>query len=228
MQVNTVKKKSNNIRNVLFLILSIVVVWYVANKYLQHKKYENIARFDKLPSEAIDASFYDQNQVKLYMQNCKQLTDLAKILWLKNGIDVLKDEEAFGEAESKLNAYHALAKLNETLEIHLKESKELKAQGLSNDDIAEILNKGLTIGAYQIEKDKQAAYEFLKGKNVNRTSPADQVWEMQKLLNANEYIIPIDGIFNSITDSALVDYQSKNNLYPSHSCNDVTLIHLVK
>ena len=228
MQAVPLKKKSNNIRNFLFLLVVLIGSYIFIHKYLEHKKYENISRFDKLPNDSIDVNFYDPSIVKMYFKNCKQLTDLAKTLWLKNGIDVAKDKTGFGEAESKLNSYNALLRITQPMEIHLKESRELKEQGLSNEEISEILNKGITIGAYQIEKDKQAAFEFLKGKNVNRASSADQVWEMQKLLNANEYNIAIDGIFNSNTDSALVDYQTKNNLFPSHTCNDVTLIHLVK
>ena len=107
--------------------------------------------------------------------------------------------------------------------MRLSESKDLKDQGLGNDVIEAILDKGITIGAVENERDKMAGYEFLKGKNVNTHSPKNEVWEMQKLLNVNDYNISINGIFDLATDSALFDFQKTNNIYPSHICDDMTL-----
>jgi hypothetical protein len=161
--------------------------------------------------------------LQTYLNNCNRLTDLAKTLWLKDGVDVLTAKEGYGEIQSKINQYNSILNYTKIIETKLTESKDLKDQGLTNDVIEIILDKGITVGAVENEKDKMAAYEFLKGKNVNVGSRANEVWEMQKLLNSNDYKIPIDGIFNKITDSALVSFQKSNNLYPSHVCDDVTL-----
>jgi peptidoglycan hydrolase-like protein with peptidoglycan-binding domain len=99
----------------------------------------------------------------------------------------------------------------------------MKDQGLTNDDIRIVLDKDITIGAVENEKDKMAAYEFLRGKNVSASSKPNEIWELQKLLNANDYNLSINGVYDASTDSALLDFQKDNNLYPAHMCDDLTL-----
>ena len=204
------------------LILLIVGLWGY-NKYSHHKKYENISRFDYLPKDSLDYSYFDQGTLATYLDNCDRLTDMAKTLWLKNGVDVTTTKTGFGEIQSKIDHYNSMLKYTKLLEEKLSESKDLKDQGLNNDIIETILDKGITIGAVENEKDKLDGYEFLKGKNVSAHSPSNEIWEMQKLLNANDYNININGVFDASTDSALLDFQKANNLYPSHVCDDITL-----
>jgi len=216
--------KSSRILTFVFaaFVLLIIGSW-VYHKYELHKRYENISRFDYLPKDSIDYCFYDQTALNTYLDNCQKLTDQAKVLWLKNGIDVHTAKTGFGEIQSKINRYNALLKYTKILEAKLSESKDLKDQGLGNDIIESILDKGITIGAVENERDKMAAYDFLKGRNVSARSPKNEIWEMQKLLNANDYNISINGTFDVSTDSALLDFQRSNNLYPSHICDDMTL-----
>jgi hypothetical protein len=205
-----------------FLLLLILGAWGY-HRYSQHKKYENISRFDYLPLDSIDYSYYDQAVLDKYFDNCQKLTDQAKALWLKKGVDIHTDKTGFGETQSQINRYQVLLKYTKVLEAKLSESKDLKDQGLGNDVIEAILDKGITIGAVENEKDKMAGYDFLKGRNVSAHSAPGEIWELQKLLNANDYNININGIFDASTDSALLDFQKGNNLYPSHICDDMTL-----
>ena len=208
----------------IFLSLLLLIVGLLGyHRYSQYKKYENISRFDYLPKDSLDYSFYDQGTLATYLDNCDRLTDMAKALWLKNGVDVTTTKTGFGETQSKIDRYNSLLKYTKLLEAKLSESKDLKDQGLNNDIIETILDKGITIGAVENEKDKMDGYEFLKGKNVSAHSPSNEIWEMQKLLNANDYNININGVFDASTDSALLDFQKANNLYPSHVCDDITL-----
>lgn len=216
--------KSSLVPKLIFAsILLLIVGFWGYHRYAQHKKYENISRFDYLPKDSLDYGYYDQAMLATYLDNCDKLTDMAKTLWLKDGIDVTTAKTGYGETQSKINRYNSLLKYNKLLEAKLTESKDLKDQGLSNDVIEAILDKGITIGAVENERDKMDGYEFLKGKNVSAHSPANEIWEMQKLLNANDYNVSINGIFDASTDSALLDFQKSNNLYPSHVCDDITL-----
>ena len=216
-------KSSASFKFVFATIILLAVCAWGYHRYSQHKKYENISRFDYLPKDSIDYSYYDQAALARYFDNCQKLTDQAKCLWLKNGVDIHTAKTGFGETQSKINRYQALLRYTKVLEAKLAESKDLKDQGLGNDVIEAILDKGITIGAVENEKDKMAGYEFLKGRNVSAHSPQSEIWEMQKLLNANDYNININGIFDAATDSALLDFQRTNNLYPSHICDDITL-----
>jgi hypothetical protein len=206
------------------IALIIFFVGFVGwHRYAVHKKYENISRFDYLPKDSIDYGYYDQNVLNTYFANCAKLTDMAKAAWLRGGIDIRTAKTGYGEVQSEINRYNDLLKYTKILEARLAESKDLKDQSLGNDVIEMIQDRGITIGAAENEKDKIAAYDFLKGKNISARSPANEIWEMQKLLNANDYNINITGVFNAATDSALLDFQKANNLYPSHVCDDMTL-----
>jgi hypothetical protein len=216
--------KSSRTPKLIFALLLLVIIGsWGYHRYTVHKRYENISRFDYLPKDSIDYSYYDQATLTTYLDNCTKLTDLAKTLWLKNGVDIYTAKTGYGEIQSRINRYNSLLKYTKNLEAKLSESKDLKDQGLGNDVIEAILDKGITIGAVENERDKMAGCEFLKGRNVSAHSPKNEIWEMQKLLNANDYNININGIFDASTDSALLDFQKSNNIYPSHICDDITL-----
>jgi hypothetical protein len=216
-------KSSRLPKLIIVLVLLLIIGSWGYHRYTQHKRYENISRFDYLPKDSIDYSYYDRTALYTYLDNCNKLTDLAKTLWLKNGIDIRTAKSGYGEIQSRINRYHSLLNYTKILETKLSESKDLKDQGLGNDVIEMILEKGITVGAVENEKDKQAAYEFLKGKNVSPHSAKNEIWEMQKLLNENDYNVSISGVFDASTDSALFDFQRSNNIYPSHVCDDITL-----
>jgi hypothetical protein len=216
-------KSSRLTKFVIATLILLAIASWAYHRYELHKKYENISRFDYLPKDSIDYSYYDPATLSTYLDNCTKLTDLAKTLWLKNDIDIRTTQTGYGEAQSKINRYRALLKYTKMLEAKLSESADLKGQGFGNDVIEAILDKGITAGAVENERDKMAAYDFLKGKNVSTRSPQNEIWEMQMLLNANDYNININGTFDASTDSALLDFQKSNNLYPSHVCDDLTL-----
>ena len=216
--------KSSRLPKVLFtlLILALIGSW-AYYRYIEHKRYENISRFDYRPKDNIDYAYFDQSSLHAYLENCNKLTDIAKTLWLKSGVDVNTAQSGPGEIQSKINKYKSLLSYTKILEAKLTESKDMKDQGLGNEVIELVLDKGLTIGAVENQRDKQAGYEFLKGKNTSARSPQNEIWEMQKLLNANDYNLNINGIYDVATDSALLDFQRSNNLFPSHVCDDITL-----
>ncbi|MCW3124387.1 MAG: peptidoglycan-binding protein [Bacteroidetes bacterium] len=209
----------------IFLVLLVVTLIGLCgyHRYEVHKRYENISRFDYVCKDSIDYNYYDQSVLRTYLENCDKLTDIAKTLWLKDGIDVTTTQQGYGERQSRINRYNSLLRYTRSLEDKLTQSQDMKDQGLTNDDIEMILDKDITIGAVENEKDKMAAYDFLKGKNVSAASKPNEIWELQKLLNANDYNLSINGVFDASTDSALLDFQKENNLYPSHSCDDITL-----
>jgi phosphoribosylformylglycinamidine (FGAM) synthase-like enzyme len=148
---------------------------------------------------------------------------MGRKLWLRHGVDIHKESKYTGEAQSLMNQYNSVLKYTRILESRLKDSKDMKDGGLTNDVIKMVFEKGITVGAVENEKDKMAAYDFLKGKNISATSKPNEIWELQKLLNANDYNLSISGVYDASTDSALLDFQRLNNIYPSHICDDLTL-----
>ncbi|MFN8278063.1 MAG: peptidoglycan-binding domain-containing protein [Chitinophagales bacterium] len=218
----------NSFLRTIFIAGFIIAALYGYHRFSQHNRYENISRFDYLPNPKIDYLYYDRDMLRTYLENCQKLTDLGKTLWLRSEIDVTKTKKAFGEAQTLINQYQQVWQYNHILETRLIESKDLKEQGLTDQVIEVILNKGVTVGAVQEEQDKLAAYDFLKGKNAGARSGPAEIWQVQMLLNANDYPIHPTGQFDATTDSSLTDFQRMNNLYPSHVCDDITLKRLVE
>jgi peptidoglycan hydrolase-like protein with peptidoglycan-binding domain len=54
-------------------------------------------------------------------------------------------------------------------------------------------------------------------------SKGSAVWELQKLLTAQGYEIPVDGVFSIETDKALKDFQRINNVFPSGITDEETI-----
>ena len=59
-------------------------------------------------------------------------------------------------------------------------------------------------------------------KQLSYGSQGSDVTELQKLLNQNGYKLTVDGIFGSQTQSAVRDYQKKNNLTVDGIAGDQT------
>jgi hypothetical protein len=222
------KKKSNPTRNILFAAIIIIVGVVIYSRYAGHKRYDHISRLDYVANDSIDYNYYNQQVLSQYLVQCQRLTSIAKSLWLRNGIDIHLDTAAYGEAQSQIYLYRSTLRYTLSLENRLKESTDLKQQGMSNEQIEKIQANGYTIGALQADNDKHAAFELLKGKNIGAGAKPNEIWELQKLLNQNDYKIIIDGIYSLSTDSALSDFQRTYNIYPSHTCDDLTLSKLVE
>ena len=216
-------RSSGLLRIFFFLVILLIIGTWAYHGYDRHHRYESISRFDYLPNDSIDYNYYDQTVLQTYISNCGHLTATSKKLWLKFGVDVHTESKCNGEAQSLINQYNSTLKYTRALESRLKDSKDMKDGGLTNDIIKMVFEKGITVGAVENEKDKMAAYDFLKGKNVSAISKPNEIWELQKLLNANDYNLSINGVYDASTDSALTDFQRLKNIYPSHICDDLTL-----
>jgi Putative peptidoglycan binding domain len=213
---------------IIGLILIIALMSYGYSRYTRHQRYSQLAQYDYVPSALIDYSYYDKQVLQTYYTNCDRLTEIAHEVWMKHGIDVRKERKETDGIQSSIHRYQSMLVYTKQIEARLVESQDLKTQGLSNEVIELVLDKGITIGAVEAEKDKMAALQYLKGKNVGLSSKPAEIWELQKLLNANEYNIAINGIYNPATDSALSDFQLTHGLYVSHSCDDITLMKLAE
>lgn len=225
------KKSDNKSLKRLLLVIFLGILFFIGYKiYYRYSSYHAIERFDYPIAKQIDENYYDQAALYQYKNDAVTLSKMARELWIGHRIDVLKpDANMCKKAYPDYLSYKILLEKVKATENNLISSKELKdTEGLNNASIEAILKNDFTIGAYYTSLDARHAYDFLKGKNVNKNSAPAEVWELQKLLNYNDYTILIDGKYNTETDSALTDFQQNNNLFPSHSCNDITLDKMIK
>ena len=113
----------------------------------------------------------------------------------------------------------------------LLESKKLKVQGFTNEDVKKFVETGLGTEAFERQQKKKeykkniiASYNEYK---VKKGSSNMLVYELQKLLNANGFAIKVDGVFNVETSGALKEFEEKSGFYPDGELDLLTLNRLL-
>jgi hypothetical protein len=92
-----------------------------------------------------------------------------------------------------MQSLQCLAQIHQIYRRQTRAVSGREGPGLTNNDIR--VNTGQRYSRseqVQNEKDKMAAYDFLKGKNISAASKKNEIWELQKLLNANDYNLSIN------------------------------------
>ena len=191
--------------------------------YFQYQKYTRFrppSAYDYQVSDSIDINYHDPVVLQQYYQNAYDIGNFARTLWHDRKIDVRFTTPEDLEVKKAVQYYGQLVSTTHYLEDMLVNSKKLKDQGFSNQDILLMEQEGISPVGFLILKNKQ-----LEG--LKRGDSGRSVWELQKLLVQKGYSIPVDGIFNVVTEDALKDFQQEIADYPSGIVDDTTLRALV-
>lgn len=219
-------KKQKSIVLSIFLLLVLVVLGWLFFSFLakQYRKL-NSKEIVYVISDSIDYQYHNHLFLNTYFQDVEQYNKDAMKLWVKKGIHPRK-------AKDTLNPWFRLLQAKEhkirNAEILLKESKTLKSEGFSEADIRAMHEMGFQKEQYLAHKSLALVYETLKDKNVGYSSRPEDIWLSQQLINRKGFNIPVDGIFNYITDSALSSFQKSKALYESHKVDNITLKKLIE
>jgi len=213
-------KKSSTIKKVVALLVLVLLAWWIYALIRGYNREQKLAEVLYLQSDSIDMAYHDSGLLYQYFAEVKEYNKLAELLWLKEGINVRTTKEI-----NSAKAANAKMLLDFILnaEIKLKESVLLKGLGFKNEDIHIMQDQNITAGVLIEAKELKNYAVILKDKNVGVGSRPEDIWVVQRLLNYNEYKIPIDGIYNKITDSAVSHFQRNSNLYESHRVDNFTL-----
>lgn len=208
-------------KRLLAIAIIIGIIAYVTVQVIKDRRFNHMAGYDYPLNENIDKDFYDPVVVKDYYRTVLEIGTFARSVWRTKMHDVRQPEQ--GDREENLDAvyYHKLVVYAQSLEAKLLESKRLKDQGFSKDEVQLMMEQGLTT------KDLEFR-EKLYMIGLSRGSNGSAVWELQKMLNANGDSIPEDGIFNLITTNRLRQFQTDNDLFPSGEVDENTLKALLK
>lgn len=202
----------------LFYLLAIVVLPIVA--WVEIDRYRRLhapGDYAYAIPDSLDWDYHDPELLISFLQSASQAEAYARGTWREHKIDVLRPSPRDAEAQFHARTYAAYRAAAQVLEQKLLRAARLKRQGWTQAQIR------------QWESDStREILELLTNNPViaelGQKSPL--VYEVQRLLARKGYTLPIDGNFQEITRTALLQYQSDHQLYPSGLLDRYTLHHL--
>lgn len=215
------KKKSSPLKTIAIVVIVGVFLLFLYKQFRHYQRTAHLTDVLILSNDSVDYNYHDKELLHTYIAEAAQYNKIAQKLWMERGINPKKKEGV--KVSADLLQATSLLKSIQLKETKLKESTLLKSIGLGDDDIHIIQEKDITPGVLIEAKEKEKFSALLKGKNVGVGSRPEDIWIAQKLINYHEYNIPVDGIYNYITDSAVSDFQVRNGLFKSHKVDDFTL-----
>lgn len=205
----------------LLLILAIILLGVVVYfQYQQYKRFNPPSNYTYEISPDIDVNYFDPIVLQKYYDNAYELSAYGRKMWVNEGIDVLypnEDEQSIRAA----NYYNQKLSTQRKLQDLLTHSTSLKKKGFDNKQIKHIIENGLSPASYELLSNQQYV-------GLALGDESQEVWDIQKMFIALGYEIPKDGKFGVETETAIKDYQIKNDMYASGRINKQTLKLLLK
>jgi len=169
--------------------------------------------------EHIDVNYYDQSLVSTYFSDIQELESFVRRTWYNHGINVLYIDNDNEKSVTYGTQFNLLKSKIAYIKGKLSLSYSLKEEGFTNIQIKQIVEEGKPKWHFE------ESYEMLSAKFGDS---GKATWLLQNKLKSFGYDIPLDGEFKNETETALKDFQEKNNLYPSGEVNESSLKALMK
>lgn len=210
-------------------LLSIIILILAYGQYKQYKRF-SFENYEYKAKNEIDLNYHDKAFLLNYYEAIEDLNGCVITQWSANGIDVRNPEDEDEETKAAVKKYTKKLANVTFYESRLVESAKLKKQGLKGEQVKSILEDGKTLK----EKEREAYASKIMG--MFNTSPNSVklgennalVFEIQKLLKAKGYDVPVDGVFKSLTSDAIMNFETKQKLYPDGKLDVFTLEKLLE
>lgn len=205
------------------LALLVIIITLPIIAYYQYRKFRRFhppSAYDYVIQDSIDIYYHNPEMLQHYYKNVYEIGAFARQAWHNQEIDVRYPDQGDPEAVRASTYYQQLWQTTAYLEDRLVRSRELKEAGYANGDIKIMETEGLSPGMFQMLRQKQIV-------GLSRNDKGAGVWELQNLLRQQGHDIPLDGIFNKITENALQEFQKAEGLYPSGQVDESSLRSLI-
>ena len=209
-------------KRLFYLIVIIGLPILLFFQYQKWSKFSPPSPYDYELSDKIDINYFDQEVVKTYYQNAQEIGSYARATWYTDGIDVRFYDQQNTFGASKVAYYNALVAQTRQLEKQLELSQTYKAAGYNNQEVEQMLKTG--VKPEELEQEKLIEAHL----NLQFGDFSQEVYNLQKLLNAKGYSTPVDGNFRNSTQEMLQNFQTANDLAPTGIANRATLEMLLK
>ncbi len=205
------------------LALLILVITLPILTYFQYQKYRRFHpphQYDYPVSDSVDGHYHNPLVLQQYYQNAYEIGRFARQQWRQQGVDVRYPDDD-PEAEAASQYYTQLVSTTHRLEKQLIASRKLKQRGFDNAAVAQMEAQGWSPLAYRWQQQKPLV-------GLKKGDEGSRVWTLQQLLVKHGHNIPVDGIFNQVTEQAVKELQQKAQQYPSGVVDQDLLRTLVK
>lgn len=201
----------------LVLIISLPLIGFF--QYKNYRRFHPPSDYEYSISSTIDNDYHNQAMVEEYYTKVVEIGAFARAQWNANGIDVRFPQSEIVEEKNASAYYNRLLSRTSYLESKLENSRLLKEEGLSNEDIQ------LIEGGYRKEdliwlNSKQGILEIAFGDR------SEYVWQVQKKLISKGYVHRLDGLFGTDTQNAIISFQQDHELFASGDITESTFAKL--
>ncbi len=216
------------------IIIFLLVIITLIMGYNQYHKYQRFhpKNVNYVSKDAVDNSYYNQNVVMDYYEAIETLNGFVVSQWSANRIDVRNPKKDNIATQYAVNEYQKKIGKVKYYEAILLQSTAYKSKGLSNEEIRLLENNQQSSEDISKQKQKNEFYDVFEKVILQKTLQIGDrgpfVYELQKQLTIDGYVIAVDGNFKIETQTALKDFELKNNLYPDGILDVLTLRELLK
>jgi Putative peptidoglycan binding domain len=169
----------------------------------------------------VDPDYYDQSALRDYYATGYAVGSFAREMWHERGIDVRFPSSDNASDQAATRHYNGMKAYADSLGARMARSKALKAEGLNNADIQLMEGTGLSLAQARLQR-YYGAPQLLKGER------STGVLLLQQQLTKLGYIIPTDGYYWIETETAIRDFQTKQNIAVTGNAEAATLTALLK
>lgn len=201
---------------VIILVLAIVVV-------IQYRKLQRLSppeAYEYQFRDDVDAGYHDPMTLRAYYDTGYMVGSFAREMWKSRGLNVRHPDSDNSADRIAVQRYNQLRATADSLGAQLARSTKLKAQGFNNNDIQAIEGGGVSPAYFKVQRTFGAT-TMQKG-----DQKPGVLWLQEKLAGAG-YQIPLDGYFWTETETAVREYQKKNQLDATGIADWETLYHIM-
>ncbi len=213
----------------IIIFLLVIILGIIG--YGQYKQYQrfSLENYEYKISDNIDLNYHDKIMLYKYYEAVEGVNSYIASQWSAERIDVRRPKDDDAQTKIAVDTYAKKVAKVKYYEAQLEKSKSLKDKGLTNDEVKLFEDKGITLKELQkAESDAKMKSMFNNNANLRLGERNAFVYELQKLLVKKGFDIPVDGVYESITSNAILDFETKNNLFPDGNIDLLTLEALLK
>lgn len=199
-------------KQLIIFILIIILALVGYGKYSEYKRF-NAPEVNYKSEKNIDVNYHNKDFLLNYYKTVEDLDSYVMMQWTANEIDVRKPEDDDSETTQAVETYAKKLASIMYYEAILNNSYQLKAKGLSNEEIILLETKGLDLETLQKEQYfKTIKRLYNPNQNLYNGEKSAIIYEVQKRLVALGDSIEIDGVYRIETLNAIKSFEEKNNL----------------
>lgn len=204
------------------LLVVVIVITLPLITYFQYKNYRRFhppVNYEYPLSDGIDMYYHDPSIVEEYYQKAVEISSYARKAWSNEGVDVRFPDTDDQTELTQAAYYNYLLSRLQQIEFQLTQSARLKSKGLNNEEVR-LVESGVPEGLVKWIALKEQLVSLSEG------SRGEEVWLLQTFLTKKGFEHTVDGVFGAATQTALQQFQEKNDLYPSGAMSDQTFAKL--